>query len=1171
MKEMYTGMTEMYTGMTEMYTGMKDMYTGMKDMYTGSILSTLLASAGAFFMDTKDPIVFQNGDQSFGYQVAQLDKRVIVSAPLQQDAINKTGRLYHCDPRRGNCAPIPITTGSDDGGINTSLGLSMAVQEKSPQLLACGPTLQRVCGENIYVNGRCYQLDVNRPQPQRTLPAFLPECKLSSLDIAFLIDGSGSVSFPDFQKMLTFVYTVMTSFSQTDTQFALMQYASTFSTHFDFKKFSQERDPAKLTSNIRRMGGQTKTATGIYKVITELFISGSGARDEAVKLLIVITDGEINGDNRRLEDAAAEARRRGIVSFAIGVGNAFTNSRALAELKTIASSDDQIFTVTDFSALSQFQSTLQAKIFAIEGTQSKDATSFQMEMSQEGFTAILTQDGPILGAVGADGWSGGISVYSAEKQNGTWINATKDQTDMRDSYMGYAIQTVGNDIIAIGAPRFQHTGKVLIYKKDSGNGQWRQMAKANGEQIGSYFGSVLSVRDDSKQPVLVVGAPTYYSQEVPSGRVYLCLIPIQVKGSQIVNISCPETLHGDASQSVSQFGSALSVLPDLTGDKLPDLAVGAPYEDNYQGAIYIFPGQEKTFRSSYVQRVTGNLVSSGIRFFGRSISGSRDMTGDGIPDVTIGGEGRVLILKSRPVLGLSASMTFNPQKISLSSYECSLATRKEPATSVTLCFTRELKNAQDSDEISAQVNYTLLLDSALTATRAVFSRQPDARTVSGTMPLTKGQACAQHAIFLPGCVEDSLTPLRVSLTYSLMGNPVLSEDTRTSHAEEIPFEKNCGGDELCEDDLRLAINFTGVTRLVVGTLLDINVTVYVMSLRDDSYNTRVLIPFPIGLSYRRVSLIESNKKVTVQCSTLEGQSVVSCAVNRPLLRPNTTMVFLVGFHVSATAVLGDSLRMAANIISDNQASANNRRTSSANVDVLYAIYVTITSLEESSKYHNFTSNNSTIQHIYRVNNHGERSLNLSVIFLLPVRLGVSSVWEKISISSSEPEITRCTKTGETGEAENAKELINQNPILNCSVGWCMRVKCEMRDLEAKSSVIFRVNGSVTSDWITQTDQKKITLQSSAEIQYDVHTFHQSQQFTRAQAQTVLEIPNQYNYVPIIIGSSVGGLVLLALITAALYKLGFFKRQYKDMLDNTTEGEMANDEAPLGPQSVGETK
>lgn len=72
-------------------------------------------------------------------------------------------------------------------------------------------------------------------------------------------------------------------------------------------------------------------------------------------------------------------------------------------------------------------------------------------------------------------------------------------------------------------------------------------------------------------------------------------------GDTPITIMCPETLQGDAGQPVGHFGSAISVLPDLSGDQLPDLAVGAPCEDNYQGAVYIFLGQPGGFRPSYIQ------------------------------------------------------------------------------------------------------------------------------------------------------------------------------------------------------------------------------------------------------------------------------------------------------------------------------------------------------------------------------------------------------------------------------------------------------------------------------------------------------------------------------------------------------------------------------------------
>ncbi|KAG9462111.1 hypothetical protein GDO78_014881, partial [Eleutherodactylus coqui] len=276
------------------------------------------------------------------------------------------------------------------------------------------------------------------------------------------------------------------------------------------------------------------------------------------------------------------------------------------------------------------------------------------------------------------------------------------------------------------------------------------------------------------------------------------------------------------------------------------------------------------------------------------------------------------------------------------------------------------------------------------------------------------------------CVEDSLTPLRISLNFSLIGNPVLSEDSRTSRSGEILFEKNCGADGVCEDDLEMNLTFTSLQPLVVGLSLDVNLTVSVTNKGEESYNARVLIPFPPDLSYRRVSLLQSNKRATITCATEEDQRVVSCGVNRPLLRPNTT---------------------------------------------------------------------------------------------------------------------------------------------NCFVGTCLQIVCNISNLKERESVTFTISGVVTKNWETQTEQKKVSLQSSAEIQYNLQEYFMQQNFTKAQTQTVLEVIVQYNYLPVIIGSSVGGLVLLALITAGLYKLGFFKRQYKDMLQ-TTEGANAGDTAALGSPADG---
>lgn len=48
--------------------------------------------------------------------------------------------------------------------------------------------------------------------------------------------------------------------------------------------------------------------------------------------------------------------------------------------------------------------------------------------------------------------------------------------------------------------------------------------------------------------------------------------------------------------------------------------------------------------------------------------------------------------------------------------------------------------------------------------------------------------------------------------------------------------------------------------------------------------------------------------------------------------------------------------------------------------------------------------------------------------------------------------------------------------------------------------------------------------------------------------TQVEVYEEADLTKEIIGGVIGGLLLLALITAALYKAGFFKSQYKQMLE-----------------------
>nr|XP_060505062.1 integrin alpha-X-like isoform X2 [Panthera onca] len=558
-----------------------------------------LASSLCFNLDTDQPTTFLMESAGFGYSVVQYaNSWVVVGAPQEIKAANQTGSLYQCDYRTGKCEPIRLKIPPE--AVNMSLGLSLAASTNPSQLLACGPTVHHTCKENMYLTGFCFLLVSPSWQAQR-LPAALQECPRQEQDIVFLIDGSGSISFRDFTKMLNFVKAVMSQFQRPSTQFS-----DHSRVHFTFKDFIYSSNPLGLLDSVYQLQGFTYTATAIQMVTNQLFSASSGARKDASKILIVITDGQKKGDPLGYEDVIPRAEAAGIIRYAVGVGLAFQNPHSRKELNDIASkpSHEYIFQVENFDALRDIQNQLKEKIFAIEGTQTISSSSFELEMSQEGFSAVFSPDGPVLGAVGSFSWSGGAFLYP-KNMNPTFINMSQENVDMRDSYLGYSTELAfwkGVKILILGAPRHQHTGKVVIFTQASG--QWRPKAEVAGTQIGSYFGASLcsvDVNRDGNSDLVLIGAPHYY-KPTRGGQVSMCHLPLGRARWQ-----CEVILCGEQGHPWGRFGAALTVLGDVNGDKLTDVAIGAPGEQENRGAVYLFHGtSELGISPSYSQVRTGH-------------------------------------------------------------------------------------------------------------------------------------------------------------------------------------------------------------------------------------------------------------------------------------------------------------------------------------------------------------------------------------------------------------------------------------------------------------------------------------------------------------------------------------------------------------------------------------
>ena len=156
---------------------------------------------------------------------------------------------------------------------------------------------------------------------------------------------------------------------------------------------------------------------------------------------------------------------------------------------------------------------------------------------------------------------------------------------------------------------------------------------------GSRFGtSVANLGDIDKDGIddLAVGAPLDDTDRVDSGAVYILLM----NADETVKPESNKIRSNYARLSLSvndQFGSSVANLGDLDGDRINELAVGAP-GDGGGGAIYILylddRGELRSF--SKIDGSDPNINLSDEDGFGKSIANLGDIDGDGTDDLAVG-------------------------------------------------------------------------------------------------------------------------------------------------------------------------------------------------------------------------------------------------------------------------------------------------------------------------------------------------------------------------------------------------------------------------------------------------------------------------------------------------------------------------------------------------------
>ncbi|XP_060716138.1 integrin alpha-D [Tachysurus vachellii] len=1097
-----------------------------------------------------------NEEGFFGYKLLQYQsnetKQIIVSAPLSE---NRSGAIFKCPVEKNECTQF-FKPKPDSKAIRF-FGMSLAARTfPSSTLTSCSPSVTHECDGNSYLNGICYQFNSSLDFTTSFTPAF-QECNKSKVNLVFLFDGSQSMQDSDFNKNKNFIWDIMTNLKNSSIEFAAVQFSRNFKTVFTFKDYVNNEAKQRLDDE-KHMKSLTNTHGAIRYVLNELFDnSKSGADPEATKALVIITDGSPT-DNHQGEIESCESR--GIARFVIGVG-----SVSLENLKSLGSkpNDNYIFMIKNYDGLNGLLDKLQNKIYAIEGSKGR---KFSKELSQSGFSAATDKDSLILGAVGCNDWTGALYEVPGTRNDEEELKGFQFNPD---SYNGYSVVVGQRDSVSLvfsGAPRSNHRGEVTLFKKMAN--EWVALRNISGEQIGSYFGGSLCVLDldsDDNTDFLVVGAPLYYNHHPQlEGKVYIYKLTQKLNMVKVLEVL--ESPQG-------RFGMTLAAIADLNGDQKQDLAVGAPLEDNHKGAIYIYLGDPDCgIRRQYSQKIVASSLSTKLQHFGLAIDGVMDMGQDGLTDIAVGAKGTVLLLKSRPVVSVSAKFSFSPSAINLTHFDCLNSpdnpSDKNKVITLNTCFIMTENTNSKGAVSNLNISWELIADAVRQDSRAFFNKDvKTSRRLVKSMMLGLNMSCSSDEVYMQRCVKDTVSPVLFRLSFKQSdpqdSTSILNIDIKTTAVVEVPFQINCKNTS-CVSDLLMDFNFLNSTLLVVDQASFI-IHVTLENKGDDSFNTSLVLLYPPGLSLSMFKTIKPNRRVLSSCGDRDEGALnkTTCSISLPVYPRNMNAMFEGIFRISRFYNWEESMQMTLVISSDNNGNTSNS-TVMKTLPVQFSVNVAVSIVPELSvTYLNFSLEDKGMKPlsvVYKVSNLGLKGLPVAVSFWMPSQSGVHLYdLHNFSISVSQ-NATNCTNITE-GRVE-------------CPVENCVLFKCNPFLLDSESAVLFEWSTLVsfpnkqnyTGKWLFSEFKEEDEFSVSAQLDFDKKLYRQLSSGRENDTSRIhhdmmilkleLVIPPDVTAI-----SGTGGFLgflLLIIIFILLLKCGFFKRKHRELFEegneNRTEGE-----------------
>ncbi|KAH9498318.1 hypothetical protein Btru_006530 [Bulinus truncatus] len=437
---------------------------------------------------------------------------------------------------------------------------------------------------------------------------------------------------------------------------------------------------------------------------------------------------------------------------------------------------------------------------------------------------------------------------------------------------------------------------------------------------------------------LLVGAPLYTEWGNPDHIPDQGVVYQFYYSSDTQKFEKHDIVLDGSRQAYARFGSSISNIGDINLDQFPDIAIGAPGENDNAGSIYIYLGSATGLSNSYSQRIQASQFKAQVKGFGFALSNIQFPKNKTYPVFAASSvvSKTVAVFQCRPIVEVEVQLTATPNPVD-TKLSCNSSTgTQESCFNVKICLKHNIKG-----DTFQPLNYSIRLYTdtkikTLLLKRALFPNDKD--LISGRIQVQKKDvsACFESIASLKESQinRDRFTPINVVAEYSLEQNqssanePVLDATKANNKTIEVTFVNECGTDGKCEVNLILNADLhiqpaSQWPYIVVNHTKELTVEIGVINKAETAYQVTANIEIDTFVILIRAKSDHSCEPGTISTNVtdinlVKDKTLITCNFFEPL-DPTGHLKFNVVFDTDQDNVKKNDLQIKVDVMPKNPA------------------------------------------------------------------------------------------------------------------------------------------------------------------------------------------------------------------------------------------------------------